>query len=97
MATSSKSLRTCKNGHRFSKSSNCPVCPVCEMKKKSTGFLPVLGAPARRSLENAGIISLKKLSSYSEKDILKLHGMGPASMPKLKNALKEQGLSFVKN
>jgi DNA-directed RNA polymerase alpha subunit len=71
---------------------------MCEDEKKpSTGFLSGLGAPARRALENAGIISLKKLSTYSEKDILKLHGMGPGSIPKLKNALKEQGLTFVKN
>jgi hypothetical protein len=40
---------------------------------------------------------LKKLSAKSKKDILKLHGMGPASIPKLELALKSQGLSFQKD
>jgi hypothetical protein len=40
---------------------------------------------------------LKKLSTYTEKDILKLHGMGKASMPVLKKALAEEGLSFMPN
>ena len=98
MATSAKNLRICNKGHKYYKSSDCPTCPICEAEKKpSIGFLSLLGAPARRALENAGIISLKKLSKYSEKDILKLHGMGPGSIPKLKKALKELGLSFVKN
>ncbi|WP_459213307.1 helix-hairpin-helix domain-containing protein, partial [Bacillus paralicheniformis] len=34
------------------------------------------------------------LSKYSEKEILQFHGMGPASLPKLRGALKEKGLSF---
>lgn len=25
-----KSLRVCKNGHQYYKSSNCPICPLCE-------------------------------------------------------------------
>jgi len=32
-----------------------------------------------------------------EKEILELHGMGPGSIPKLTNALKEKRLSFKEN
>ena len=97
METNKKSLRVCKNGHKYYKSSDCPTCPVCEEQRKpKTGFLSLLGAPARRALENAGITTLKKLSQFREADILKLHGMGPGSLPKLHSALKEAGLSFKK-
>ena len=53
-------------------------------------------APARRALENNGITSLQKLSTYSEKEILQFHGMGPASLPKLRSALKEDGIIIQK-
>lgn len=90
-----KTLKTCKNGHQFYKSSDCPVCPICEKQKVPRNhFLSLLGSPARRALENEGITTLKKLSKYSEKDILKLHGMGPSSIPKLRKALKDEGLGF---
>jgi DNA repair protein RadC len=57
----------------------------------------LLPAPARRALENSGLADLKKLSKKTEKEILKLHGMGPASIPKLRAALKTAGLSFANN
>jgi hypothetical protein len=50
--------------------------------------------PARRALEGAGIKTVKQLSKFSEKEILKLHGMGPGSIPKLRKALAAEGLSF---
>lgn len=28
-----KTLRTCKKGHRYYKSSDCPVCPACEKER----------------------------------------------------------------
>ncbi|MDO3678225.1 RNA polymerase alpha subunit C-terminal domain-containing protein [Paenibacillus ehimensis] len=95
MAASKKTLRTCSNGHQYVKSSDCPTCPTCEQERKpDTGFLSLLSAPARRALERHGITSLQQLSKYSEKEILQFHGMGPASLPKLRTALKENGLSF---
>ncbi|WP_127486603.1 RNA polymerase alpha subunit C-terminal domain-containing protein [Paenibacillus ehimensis] len=95
MAASKKTLRTCSNGHQYVKSSDCPTCPICEQERKpDTGFLSLLSAPARRALEHHGITSLQQLSKYSEKEILQFHGMGPASLPKLRTALKENGLSF---
>lgn len=88
-------LRTCEQGHEYYKSSDCPTCPTCEKERKpKEGFLSLLSAPARRALEHRGIQTVEELSKYSEKEILKLHGMGPASLPKLRKALEESGLSF---
>ncbi|WJE15173.1 RNA polymerase alpha subunit C-terminal domain-containing protein [Halobacillus sp. ACCC02827] len=93
--TENKEQRTCEKGHRYYKSSDCPTCPTCESERKpETGFLSILAAPARRALENNGITSLETLSAYREEEILKFHGMGPSSIPKLKDALKEKGLAF---
>jgi len=90
-----KTLRTCKNGHQYYKSSDCPTCPICEeAKKPKDGFLSLLHAPARRALENADIKTLKQLSRFSEKDILKLHGIGKTAIPLLKNELNKIGLTF---
>lgn len=92
-----KNRRICPNGHVFYKSSDCPVCPVCEEEKKpSDGFLSLLSAPARRALTNAGIVTLQQLSKKRESEILKLHGMGPGSIPRLQAALRSKGLSFKK-
>ncbi|XOK64063.1 RNA polymerase alpha subunit C-terminal domain-containing protein [Paenibacillus elgii] len=95
MAASNKTLRICSNGHQYYKSSECPSCPICDQERKpDNGFLSLLSAPARRALEHHGITSLQQLSQYSEKEILQFHGMGPASLPKLRTALQENGLSF---
>lgn len=92
-----KILKVCANGHRYYKSSNCPACPICEQERKpKEGFLSQLAAPARRALESNGITTLEQLSQYSEAEILKLHGIGPSSLPKLKEALKAMQQSFRK-
>ena len=93
-----KALKTCPNGHPFYKSSDCPSCPTCEQQSRPTeGFLSLLSSPARNALQAAGITTLKKLSTFTEKDILSLHGMGPKSLPTLSSALKAEGLAFKKN
>jgi hypothetical protein len=89
---SAKSLRTCSKGHQYYKSSDCPVCE--RERKPHEGFLDLLSAPARRALEREGITSIEKPSKFTEPGILKLHGMGPGSLPKLKQALQAKGLSF---
>lgn len=95
MKERTKTLRTCSNGHRYYKSSDCPVCPQCEKEQKPrTDFLSLLSAPARRALENNGITTLHQLSAFTEKDILQLHGLGPSSIPRLLEALKAHGLTF---
>ena len=65
-----------------------------EKERKPKKVFSLLSAPARRALEHHGIQTVEELSKYSEKEILKLHGMGPASLPKLRRALEESGLSF---
>lgn len=92
-----KTLRTCKNGHQYYKSSDCNTCPVCERENKpQEGFLSLLSAPAKRALESKGITTLRRLASHSEHEILQLHGMRPSSIPILKAVLKQAGLSFKK-
>ena len=89
------SLKICPKGHRFNKTSDCPTCPICENERKpKDGILSILSAPARLALENKGIKTLKQLSAFREEEILSLHGIGPASLPKLGNLLQREGLSF---
>ena len=89
-----KTLRTCDKGHQYYKSSDCPVCPVCASEDQTYGFLSLLSAPARRALENNGIRTPGQLSQMTEKEVLKLHGMGKASIPVLKKIMQADGLSF---
>lgn len=66
------------------------------MKSARPGSLPSnLSRPAQGALAAVGITNLKKLSRSSEAEILALHGMGPKSIPILKKALAESGLSFA--
>ena len=95
--SSNRTLRICSNGHKYYKSSDCPTCPICESKIKTNNeLLDSLSAPARRAFEREGITSLTKLANYNEKEILKLHGVGPSSLPKLKKLLKVKNLKFNK-
>lgn len=90
-----KTLRTCEKGHTYFKSSDCPTCPVCEKEKgRGSGFLSRLSNPARNALLHKGIDTVEKLSAYTEKEILKLHGIGKASLPVFRESLEEQGLGF---
>ncbi|MES1217108.1 MAG: DUF1801 domain-containing protein [Bacteroidota bacterium] len=65
--------------------------------KPATDFLSSIGAPAKRALEQKGITTLKKLSSFTEDELLQLHGFGKSTIPKLQLALKAGGLTFKKN
>lgn len=90
--------RTCPNGHTFYKSSDCPVCPVCEAARNpASQVLAVVSAPARRALEHEGILTASQLARYTETEILALHGMGPSSIPRLRKVLEAEGLSFRKS
>lgn len=87
----------CRKGHQYYKGSDCPTCPVCEQERKpKEGFLSLIAAPARRALQAKGIITLQQLAEISESEILTFHGVGPSSIPKLKEALKIEGLTFKK-
>jgi DNA-directed RNA polymerase alpha subunit len=97
MAKAIKNLKTCKNGHQYYKTSDCPTCPICENERKpKNGFLSLMSAPARRALELEGITTLKELAKYTESELLKFHGMGRASIPRLRKALKEIGADLKK-
>lgn len=90
-----KTLRICEKGHQFYKSTDCPICPTCEkLKEPASGFLGLLSNPARNALLHEGIDTIEKLSTYTEREILKIHGIGKASLPAFKKSLAEQGLSF---
>jgi uncharacterized protein YdhG (YjbR/CyaY superfamily) len=90
-----KNTRVCKMGHKYTKISDCPTCPVCEKDRKpKVQFLSLLSAPARRALESNAILTVEKLSHYSEKELLQLHGLGPSSLSILKKVLLENGLEF---
>jgi hypothetical protein len=79
MAASRKSTRICSNGHRYEKSSDCPVCPICERERApAADFLAPLAAPARRALEGAGLTTLAKLARRREAEVppgIKAHRM----------------------
>lgn len=94
MATK-KLKKTCKLGHTFYKSSACPTCPICEkLKEPASGFLALLSNPARNTLLHHGIDTIQKLSEFTEKEILNIHGIGKASIPTLRKSLEEHGLTF---
>ena len=92
--------KTCNRGHRFQKSSNCPVCPICwssyYKQKSQSDFLKKLASPALRALLKAKIKNLTQLTKWSEKDLSELHGMGPKAIAQLKLAMNKHGLSFAK-
>ncbi|OXA76638.1 hypothetical protein SAMN05444397_101124 [Flavobacterium aquidurense] len=95
MTSTASNNRTCKKGHHYFKTSDCPTCPICEQERKpDSGLLSVLSAPARRALENKGIETAQDLSKYSKKEIISLHGIGPSSIPKLLEELKKHDLNF---
>ncbi|MCW3161695.1 DNA-directed RNA polymerase subunit alpha C-terminal domain-containing protein [Chryseobacterium oryctis] len=57
----------------------------------------IIAMPARRALEKEKINSLEKLSDYSEKEIMQMHGFGKTTMEKLKTYMKENNTFFKGN
>lgn len=87
--------RICEAGHRFVKTSDCPTCPHCEAARKpESGLLNLVAAPARRALERAGIYTVQDLSQWTEAELLQLHGFGPSSLPKLREAMQAEGINW---
>jgi hypothetical protein len=60
-----------------------------------TEFPPGIGAPARRALDNAGYTHLEQLTTVTETELARLHGMGPKALGRLREALAAAGLSFA--
>lgn len=92
-----KTQRTCPNGHQYWKSSDCPVCPICE-KSRSLGdeWLDKLGAPAKRALASAGISCAADFSKFTGNEVADMHGIGPNALAKIKAAMAANGVSFSK-
>lgn len=87
--------KICEFGHTFYNSSDCLTCPTCEKQREpETNFLDLLSSPARNALLHHGIDSPQKLSTCMEKELLKLHGIGKASIPVFRKVLEENGLAF---
>lgn len=62
---------------------------------RPVGDLPnVIGKTAARELSLNGIISLDKVSTHTEKELLAIHGVGPKAIRILREALAEKGLEF---
>jgi predicted flap endonuclease-1-like 5' DNA nuclease len=61
----------------------------------TTDFPPKLGKPAERALEHAGYTALDQLTAVRERDLAKLHGMGPKALGRLREALAAQGKAFA--
>lgn len=98
MPAQTKTLRTCKNGHTYFKSSACPICPKCEDERKpEDSLMSSLAGPAQRALENKGITTVEQLSNFTQKEILQLHGIGQNSLPKPNKALEARELTFRNN
>ncbi|MCW7468653.1 helix-hairpin-helix domain-containing protein [Leptospira kanakyensis] len=65
------------------------------MKTNDSNFLSFLGVPAQRALiRELGISKLEDLSRYTKKDLLRLHGFGPSSLPKLEAELTKRGIQW---
>lgn len=58
-------------------------------------FPPGVSQPALRALHGAGIQRLEQLTTCSEAELLKLHGMGPKALGVLRQALEARGLKFA--
>ena len=65
-----------------------------EATHPNAGAFPPIGGPALRALARAGVRSLAELSRWSERDLLRLHGMGPKGVRLLGEALAARGSRF---
>ena len=54
-----------------------------------------LGKPATRALIAAGYTRLDQFTKIKEADLLKLHGVGPKALGRIRSALHASGLSFA--
>jgi hypothetical protein len=62
--------------------------PECELPTN-------LGRPARGALRAAGYYRLEEFRDATAAELLQLHGMGPKALGRLRDALRERGLSLA--
>lgn len=63
-------------------------------EQQFTEFPKSIGRPATNALVNIGITSFKQLTQLSEKELLKIHGVGPKAVRILKEELSKRGLNL---
>ena len=65
------------------------------MKEQNPPDFPTgLAQPARRALAQAGYQRLEQLTKVTERELAKLHGIGPNAIKQLRSALEVRGMSF---
>lgn len=65
-----------------------------DKRQEASGDLPSIGRPAQSALAEAGYTRLDQLAGVTEKELLKLHGVGPKAVRILRDALAARGLSL---
>ena len=53
-----------------------------------------LGKPAERALAQAGYARIEQFTRVSEAELLRLHGVGPKAIRRLREVLDKRGLAF---
>jgi 3-methyladenine DNA glycosylase/8-oxoguanine DNA glycosylase len=53
-----------------------------------------LGAPAERAFAQAGFTTIEQFADVTEKELLRLHGVGPRAIRLLRAALETYQLTF---
>ena len=61
--------------------------------QSTSDFPRGIGKPAERALANAGYVRLEQLTQVSAAELLKLHGMGPKALGRIREALQAKGLA----
>ena len=61
---------------------------------RGTALPRSIGRPATAALTLAGYDRLERLAGASARELLRLHGVGPAAIARLREALAAIGLSF---
>ncbi len=56
---------------------------------------PTLPKPALRGLAGAGYERLEQLPEVTERELLRLHGVGPSAIDRLRQVLEENGMRFA--
>jgi DNA-directed RNA polymerase alpha subunit len=64
------------------------------MESKNQTDIPKISGPFNDALGAAGITSLEQLCEWTEKELLKLHGVGAKGIRMLKEVMAEKGMSL---
>ena len=72
-----------------------PNVEIDASTSKNDLLIKGMSQPALRALKAAGYTSLNSLTHVREKDLAKLHGMGPKALGILRAALKAKGSKFA--